>query len=593
MAFMLMEVLAAALQPPLNLLFTCAILALAMLAIAGVFLSVRPLNRLTVIAPGMLTALGVLGTFFGILVGLLRFNVADLNASVPLLLDGMKTAFVTSVIGTGSGLLVKLISIVVGERGPMTEDGGAEAVIALLGTISDEAKQTRRDMVAGLDRVRGSLVGDGDSSLVTQVQKLRNELVDELRSTRKAGQDAAAAAERTGGELRYEIERQFAESRRTADESALALVREVRGIAATLSEGVTAGLVKALEGLIRYFNSKLSEQFGENFKQLNAAVGRLLDWQEAYRTQMEANAAALREGEAGIRAARAGIEAIAASSGHLVQFAASMEATLTASARLRDDLERRLAAFRDMAEKAQNAFPTIQAKLLEMTEAFAADVRTAMAESRRAVDEFREATRAHGVALVEHADGFVLAVGGAASRTTTALERSAQSVESVAVSVKTGAEAAQTTQEKSLEALRQGFERLREDASTSGEHVRKAIDDLGVSLQERLRVANEASLAQLTSTVNAVAKQLQTTTEREFSKIADGLGQQIRWVDTEINKKFQDVVEDFGKSLVSITSHFASDYRPLADRLREILLIVERSQNFRGERPSFEHEGRR
>lgn len=35
------------------------------------------------------------------------------------------------------------------------------------------------------------------------------------------------------------------------------------------------------------FNQKLTEQFGENFKQLNIAVGRLLVWQENYKVTIE------------------------------------------------------------------------------------------------------------------------------------------------------------------------------------------------------------------------------------------------------------------------------------------------------------------
>lgn len=41
-------------------------------------------------------------------------------------------------------------------------------------------------------------------------------------------------------------------------------------------------LVKALQDVIKDFNTKINEQFGENFKQLNQAVEKLLVWQEQY-----------------------------------------------------------------------------------------------------------------------------------------------------------------------------------------------------------------------------------------------------------------------------------------------------------------------
>jgi VIT1/CCC1 family predicted Fe2+/Mn2+ transporter len=54
-----------------------------------------------------------------------------------------------------------------------------------------------------------------------------------------------------------------------------------------LSEQSSKTLVEALRDVIRDFNHKLSEQFGENFKQLNMAVGDLLKWQNQYKDHLE------------------------------------------------------------------------------------------------------------------------------------------------------------------------------------------------------------------------------------------------------------------------------------------------------------------
>ena len=45
--------------------------------------------------------------------------------------------------------------------------------------------------------------------------------------------------------------------------------------------------MKALEEVIKDFNTKLQEQFGENFKKLNEAVGKLVVWQENYKNTVE------------------------------------------------------------------------------------------------------------------------------------------------------------------------------------------------------------------------------------------------------------------------------------------------------------------
>jgi DNA anti-recombination protein RmuC len=47
----------------------------------------------------------------------------------------------------------------------------------------------------------------------------------------------------------------------------------------TVAEANSKALIEALSEIIRDFNTKLNEQFGENFKQLNAAVEKLVIWQ--------------------------------------------------------------------------------------------------------------------------------------------------------------------------------------------------------------------------------------------------------------------------------------------------------------------------
>lgn len=44
-------------------------------------------------------ALGILGTFTGIIIGLLNFDTESIDTSIPVLLDGLKTAFITSIVG--------------------------------------------------------------------------------------------------------------------------------------------------------------------------------------------------------------------------------------------------------------------------------------------------------------------------------------------------------------------------------------------------------------------------------------------------------------------------------------------------------------
>lgn len=61
--------------------------------------------------PSVISTLGVLGTFLGITKGLMSFDTKDLDKSIPLLLDGLKTAFFTSLLGMlGSLILNRVVS---------------------------------------------------------------------------------------------------------------------------------------------------------------------------------------------------------------------------------------------------------------------------------------------------------------------------------------------------------------------------------------------------------------------------------------------------------------------------------------------------
>lgn len=55
--------------------------------------------RLTASTANLLTSLGILGTFAGIVVGLMDFDPKNIDGSIESLLSGLKTAFLTSLVG--------------------------------------------------------------------------------------------------------------------------------------------------------------------------------------------------------------------------------------------------------------------------------------------------------------------------------------------------------------------------------------------------------------------------------------------------------------------------------------------------------------
>ena len=75
-----------------------------------------------------------------------------------------------------------------------------------------------------------------------------------------------------------------------------------------MTKNNTDALIKALEEVMRDFNARINEQFGENFRQLNEGVRRINEWQEQYRQQMDELAVQFRIAAASIEKSRESLE---------------------------------------------------------------------------------------------------------------------------------------------------------------------------------------------------------------------------------------------------------------------------------------------
>ena len=95
--------------------------------------------------PGLLTSLGILGTFTGVIIGLFEFSLADIDQSIATLLDGLKTAFITSVCGIGLSIILRSLTRFIALP-------GERAVTTSLADIHQSLQQMQRELVAGQER---------------------------------------------------------------------------------------------------------------------------------------------------------------------------------------------------------------------------------------------------------------------------------------------------------------------------------------------------------------------------------------------------------------------------------------------------------
>jgi DNA anti-recombination protein RmuC len=269
------------------------------------------------LTPQLLTSIGIIGTFSGIVIGLLDFDiyVAD---SIDKLLDGLKIAFGTSILGLGSSITFRLVRPLLSTKNTQEEIGAAE-VLNELKSISQ------------------ALIGDQENSLASELQKLRAQSADNSLATKEG----------------------FAYLGRKFDE-----------FSETMSEAFSKAIIEELNSVIRDFNEKLTEQFGDNFKQLNAAVEKLVQWQENYRQQMDKLETSLNLAVSGIDASKESIgkieKATEAIPGYLEKLPDIYDRFKTEF----DGLEQAMSAFAETKDKASDAFPQIERNVLNLTDNF-------------------------------------------------------------------------------------------------------------------------------------------------------------------------------------------------------------------------------
>lgn len=144
-----------------------------------------------------LTTWGLFGTFLGIFNGLVAFNTADIPSSVPLLLEGLKLAFLTSIMGMALATLLQIFQSFASHRHAKKSKVRSqrellEAVVASLQQLNVSMSGLLPGVVDGLDKNQASM-HKGFKALVTvqqQATQHHNESFKELYTRLEKQQQA-------------------------------------------------------------------------------------------------------------------------------------------------------------------------------------------------------------------------------------------------------------------------------------------------------------------------------------------------------------------------------------------------------------------
>ena len=439
--------------------------------------------RFTVYAPNLLTSLGILGTFIGIVVGLLNFDPAQLDSSIGDLLEGLKTAFITSLAGMFTGILFKVLSTTPWLTPATVIDESEIGPAEILAALNEQTLllQTTRDAIAGGE----------ESSLSGQLKLLRTDLEDRHRRD---------------GEAR--------------DALATLLWKRLDEFTQMLSRSATEQIIEALRQVIVDFNRNLTEQFGDNFKALDESVRKLVEWQERYRQQLTELHTLYDQSVQAIAKIELAVAHVAESSSSIPESMDKLSVIVETANHQLAGMERHLASFQELRDRAVAALPEVQAHVQAMTRDIAMSVQSASEHYRKLLEDSDRHIDAHTKKAQEMLDTL--------TRTGEQVQRDTQAV-----------------QQNVADSIRQ---------------MQRQTD---AALKETLAAQNQAT--------NQAVEGLLEQMRQSVSRTGEGVNAQLEALDQAMQQELTRVMNEMGRALTMITGKFVEDYEKLTKAMGSVV----------------------
>ncbi|MAD45782.1 MAG: hypothetical protein CMH98_12320 [Oceanospirillaceae bacterium] len=273
-------------------------------------------SRTAEVAPNILTSIGIFGTFLGVALGLWYFDTTDIQGSVPKLMDGLKTAFWSSIVGLLGALTLKI-------RAALSQTGRREAT------------QTR---VATID--------DLDASL--------KHLADQLNPESPHG-----------------LPQQLASQHRQSLDAMGRVVNTLESYEERMAEANAKALISAIETVMREFNTKINEQYGDNFKRLNESVISMLEWQKQYKSQITELIDEQKRTSGSMKEASDAFEYMVRHANAFNGISESLQDLLNGLEAQRANLQSQLSSLADLVNNAADGLPQLEERVVALTQGMA------------------------------------------------------------------------------------------------------------------------------------------------------------------------------------------------------------------------------
>ncbi len=505
-------------------------------------------SRFVEYAPTLMTTAGILGTFVGVVIGLLNFDTNNIDQSIPVLLGGLKTAFVTSIIGMVAAAFFNTVDawIFADKR----EAKMAESLVDITPNHIHSALTEQTDL---LNRLVNGLSGSEEGSLVGQLKLMRAEQSDIARQQR-------------------EHQQQF-DTR---------LWNELANFAEMMSKGATEQIIDALRQVIIDFNKNLTEQFGENFKALDASVKKLVDWQQAYKEQVEVMGVQYKQSVDSLVDTRQAVAGIWDECKEIPLAMAELRDVLVVNQHQIMELQRHLEAFVTMRDQAIAAVPTIREKIEE--------VGNLMVTGANGLQHTLQQT---SEGLIINADQMKVALEEGAQHFRESVTHTQQSFSDMAHSVATSSEDLTAVLGDSVNGMKQSASdmlslmnqaaielgnQLQQNSSELAQQLKnmteqhnKQLLEQSKTVQSQLENVSSGMVSGLQDSMTKSSRALEEQARQAIGSFADAINAQLRAFEEATEREMNRELEILGKSLISISKGFVQNYQQLTDDYRRIM----------------------
>ena len=138
-----------------------------------------------------------------------------------------------------------------------------------------------------------------------------------------------------------------------------------------MAEANAKALISAIETVMREFNTKINEQYGDNFKRLNESVISMLEWQKQYKSQITELIDEQKRTSGSMKEASDAFEYMVRHANAFNGISESLQDLLNGLEAQRANLQSQLSSLADLVNNAADGLPQLEERVVALTQGMA------------------------------------------------------------------------------------------------------------------------------------------------------------------------------------------------------------------------------